>query len=645
MISLEDNVLTIEAFMPFTQGSSYTYDIPFGALVDDLGNFNQRYENTFKVYEPIRLIRTSISTGDENVSLNQEFRLFYNFAIANNISLITLKDSNNNNVEITTTLINHVLYIKPVTSLLHSETYTLNIPTGVFKDELNVLSQAVSYTFDTIEKETRFFYTSDYVYDLFQTFVAEGKYGSRFINNAILNNFTETNLNNWLRFQGATNSEDILYMNQYGLHGNYFGTDNQEIINKHFIDFDVFQSLIDINPGAVVSAPSNTFPFVVDVQIYDSDGEQHYSYGNQTVKFVVTFNRDMETSIPLDFRFGSSLPFAEYKIEGSYVNPRTWEGTYELRSFVESGNQYFNISNGHAKDKPYLVLGWDVKRFTFIYDTTEAQALSLQGDVDTSGIHLTWIQDDFETIAGYNVYKRLVGDSSFTRVNSSIIPHTISKLTDNDIEPGKLYEYYFTVVLTDFDLITGAFAESDPSGQILIRALDTLEPNIYHTPSYQAFAARNVIISATIVDNVSVTEAFVYFRTVGETTYRKVAMTHLNNRYNGIISAVFVKTEGLEYYIEAFDGFNYQYFGTSEEPVQVQITELVNSSAKGDVNGDGVVNVIDALMILRAINGFMTLTNDEMQRADLNEDNVLSSSEALVILQYAIGKRTTLNMN
>jgi hypothetical protein len=41
----------------------------------------------------------------------------------------------------------------------------------------------------------------------------------------------------------------------------------------------------------------------------------------------------------------------------------------------------------------------------------------------------------------------------------------------------------------------------------------------------------------------------------------------------------------------------------------------------------------------------MTLTNDEMQRADLNEDNVLSSSEALVILQYAIGKRTTLNMN
>jgi hypothetical protein len=34
-----------------------------------------------------------------------------------------------------------------------------------------------------------------------------------------------------------------------------------------------------------------------------------------------------------------------------------------------------------------------------------------------------------------------------------------------------------------------------------------------------------------------------------------------------------------------------------------------------------------------------------MQRADLNGDGYLSSSEALVILQYAIGKRSTLNMN
>jgi hypothetical protein len=171
LISLEDNVLTIEAFMPLTNGSTYTYDIPNGALVDDLGNFNQRYLHTFKVYEPIKLIRSSISTGDENIALNQEFRLFYNFAIANNLSLITLKDSNNNNVAITRSLVNHVLYIKPVSELLHSETYTLSIPNGVLKDELNVLSQAISYTFDTIEKETRFFYTSAYIYELFQTFV------------------------------------------------------------------------------------------------------------------------------------------------------------------------------------------------------------------------------------------------------------------------------------------------------------------------------------------------------------------------------------------------------------------------------------------------------------------------------------------
>jgi hypothetical protein len=354
----------------------------------------------------------------------------------------------------------------------------------------------------------------------------------------------------------------------------------------------------------------------------------------------------METSIPLDFRFGASYPYNEYKVNGEFINPRTWEATYELKTFIENGNQYINITNGYAAGEPNLKLAkTDMQRFGFKFDTSQAQLLLLQGISSEEGVKLTWIQDDYETLAGYNIYKRLFGSYSYSRVNTSIIPSSLNTYTDNDIEPGKMYEYYFTVVLTDFDTVTGAFVESDPSGQILIRALDTLLPNIYHTPTYQAFASRNVIISATIVDNVAVTEAFVYFRTVGETSYRKVTMSNLNNRYNATISAPFVINEGLEYYIEAFDGLNYQYFGTREEPVQVQITELVNSSAKGDVNADGVVDVRDALMILQAINSFITLTNDEMQRADLNGDGELSSSEALVILQYAIGKRTTLIMN
>jgi hypothetical protein len=380
-----------------------------------------------------------------------------------------------------------------VSLLSSNETYTLTIPNGTLKDELNAFNQALTYTFDTIEKVSRFQYTQQYLDKVLETLIEEGKYGDgKFINNAVLNVQTDSNLNLWLRFQAEGNTEDSNFLNQYGIHGNYFGTDNQTIIDRHFIDFDQFQSYIDINPGEVVEAPSTTFPFVVDVKIYDQNGEQHYSYGNQLVKFVVTFNRDMETSVPLHFSFGSSWPYAEFRVEGEYKDARTWEGTYELRSVIGSGSQFVNITNGHAKDLPFLELGLDLKRFTFSYDTAEAQALTLQGSVDEKGILITWVQDDFDTIAGYNVYRRLVNEGSFSRLNSSIIPHTMSSLLDSDIEAGKLYEYYFTVVLTDFDLITGAFKESDPSGQILIRALDTILPNIYHTPSFQEIGRAHV---------------------------------------------------------------------------------------------------------------------------------------------------------
>jgi hypothetical protein len=148
-----------------------------------------------------------------------------------------------------------------------------------------------------------------------------------------------------------------------------------------------------------------------------------------------------------------------------------------------------------------------------------------------------------------------------------------------------------------------------------------------------------------IVDNVAVTEAKVYFRVIGEDTYQSITMASLNNRFTAIISSQYVTTAGLEYYIEAFDGLNYQYTGSAENPIQITIRQLVSEDAKGDVNADGEINVLDALLILRAHLGLITLTEDEMLRADINGDGQLSTLEAMVVLQYAVGTRTTLDMN
>lgn len=56
---------------------------------------------------------------------------------------------------------------------------------------------------------------------------------------------------------------------------------------------------------------------------------------------------------------------------------------------------------------------------------------------------------------------------------------------------GVVYYYNFTVVKTDL-------SESTPSGKITIQALDTMAPNIYHTPVYTAKTGSNLVITATI---------------------------------------------------------------------------------------------------------------------------------------------------
>ena len=57
----------------------------------------------------------------------------------------------------------------------------------------------------------------------------------------------------------------------------------------------------------------------------------------------------------------------------------------------------------------------------------------------------------------------------------------------------------------------------------------------------------------------------------------------------------------------------------------------------GDIDNDGVVSSVDALMALRASMGVIELTADEITRADVNNDGVVDMSDALWILRNSIG--------
>ena len=259
----------------------------------------------------------------------------------------------------------------------------------------------------------------------------------------------------------------------------------------------------------------------------------------------------------------------------------------------------------------------------------------MSAEATENGINLKWEQDDFVTLAGYNVYRSDDEFGYYTRINPYVIPAETKEFFDNTVEPGKMYYYNFTVVQTDF-------TESAPSGKISVRSFDTMAPSIYHTPVREAFTGGNLNISALVTDNLQIKSATLYYRMRGEDAWKSTQMYASNSRYTGYIPAEDVTTEGLEYYISVSDGVNTTEFGSAEDPYEVTVKFAVDASSLGDVDGDGTITAKDALMLLQAVNGLYNLSKEEFARADINKDEHISAQEALIILQYVSGKRTSI---
>ena len=470
-------------------------------------------------------------------------------------------------------------------------------------------------------------------------FVSKG-YNTVFWHNAILNRTIDDDVNKWLRIMAPEGSST------FGFGGNYWGTTSEKMIGLQVVDYTDFTSLGKINTGAYLTeAPEDTFPFVVDAWL-TVDSKRVETVGNEEVTFVVKFNRDMDTSENLLVCFGSSYPYAEYEIPGGFTDARTWTGTTTLKTIIENGYQFWSIDGGRSaadENGRHLKHYKDWARFSFKIDTTSAMAMTMQGYADNTGIHLSWEQDDYSTLAGYNVYRAETETGTAIKLNTSVIlpdedsniaGKTTGSYTDTQVTPGKRYYYSFTVVPTD----VGA-QESQPSGRVSVVAKDTLAPSIIHNPVISATTSSKVGISATVTDNVQVTQVTLFYRTTGTESWSSMEMTPNNSKYSAYLSADAVTTAGLEYYIVATDGNSSAYAGgrDASNPYSITIQQGVESNAKGDVDGDSVITLKDALMLLRAIVGLQPLTDEQFLRADLNSDGTLDITEALKVLQYVNG--------
>lgn len=391
---------------------------------------------------------------------------------------------------------------------------------------------------------------------------------------------------------------------------------------------DVYGSCSDI---------TKLWPYVVSVETFDKDGNPITTVGKEEIKVRVTFNRPMDQSQNTFLTFGTEEPYADYKIEGNYVSDMVWEGTYTLKAQIENGQNYLKVNNACAAEDPTKTVFGEYHLHEFTIDTTAAMSMNLLANPTVAGIELTWAQDDYDTLLGYNIYRSEEKNGNYVKLNPAILLSTDDKFVDENAEPGKTYWYTYTVVLSDF-------SESNPAGKVTAAAMDTMEPSIYHTPVNQGYLNNNLVISCTATDNVAVSNVTLYYRTKGASSWKTLTMSKQNDKFSATIFGSELSAEGLEYYIAASDSVNTVYKGSATLPYNVVIKDASAISRIGDVDGDGTVTTKDALMLMQCINGDLILTDDQFKRADLNGDNVLNSMEALRILQYINGNVSSLEM-
>ena len=60
----------------------------------------------------------------------------------------------------------------------------------------------------------------------------------------------------------------------------------------------------------------------------------------------------------------------------------------------------------------------------------------------------------------------------------------------------------------------------------------------------------------------------------------------------------------------------------------------------GDVNGDGIIDVSDAMLICQIYLGNVTPTDTQKKAADVNADGTIDVSDAMMVCQYYLGNIT-----
>lgn len=393
---------------------------------------------------------------------------------------------------------------------------------------------------------------------------------TKFKNNAILNILICTDTSEWMKVSAPADNT-LTYMAT----DNYWGTTDENLIQKQLVDFDTNTNYADIITSPYLDKPSEeTYPCVSDIYITDKNGDKVDTVGNGTYDVHVLFNRDMDQETDPMVSYGPDDPYTDYTLKGQWNSSREWVGKMPIKVLINQGHQYFRVKDAVAADDHWLTTGTDWERFEFDVTASGAEALTLQSEGRVGSVYLNWTQDEYDTMAGFNIYRSETGEEgSFKKINSSILSSEEKEYEDKKVEAGKKYYYYFTVVDT-------AMSESRPSNITTNASVDDKPPVIKHTPLKSIINGVGATVTATVKDNIGVQGVTLRYRMEGEENYKSVAMNNTTGiNYTAHIDAEDMNAGNLQYYIEATDGTNYAYSGSIGEPNIVPVESKAYISA------------------------------------------------------------------
>ena len=66
------------------------------------------------------------------------------------------------------------------------------------------------------------------------------------------------------------------------------------------------------------------------------------------------------------------------------------------------------------------------------------------------------------------------------------------------------------------------------------------------------------------------------------------------------------------------------------------LVHILPQLSAGDMDMDGQITSIDALIVLRYCHGLIQLTPEQLELADMNGDGAINTVDALIILRMAV---------